>query len=191
LLDSLDRLDWLPDTLGRLRARYGCYFVLGNHDWFLEPPAIRRQLEELGWTDLAGRCIAISIGDQRLALAGTEVPWMGEHPDLAPRDRCPFSVLLSHTPDNLPWARQQEFDLMLAGHVHGGQIRLPGVGPIYAPSRFGGRYACGTFWEPPTLLHVARGLSGRHPIRYRCQPEVTRLILYSTADNWAKATDSA
>jgi predicted MPP superfamily phosphohydrolase len=66
---------------------------------------------------------------------------------------------------------------MLAGHVHGGQIRLPLFGPIFVPSRYSRRYDCGTFDEPPTLLHVSRGLSGQHPLRYNCRPEVTKIIL--------------
>jgi hypothetical protein len=68
-------------------------------------------------------------------------------------------------------------DLMLSGHVHGGQIRFPVVGSLLVPSRYGRRYDCGVFAEPPTLLHVSRGVSGEHPLRYGCRPEVTRLTL--------------
>ena len=66
---------------------------------------------------------------------------------------------------------------MLSGHNHGGQIVLPVLGPVYSPSRFGVKYAAGTFHEPPTLLHVSRGLSGRYPLRWNCLPEVTRIVL--------------
>ena len=68
---------------------------------------------------------------------------------------------------------------MLAGHVHGGQIRFPVVGSVFVPSRYSRRYDCGTFDEPPTLLHVSRGLGGQHPLRYNCRPEVTLLVLRS------------
>ena len=68
-------------------------------------------------------------------------------------------------------------DLMLAGHVHGGQIRLPPFGSVLVPSRYGRRYDAGAFDEPPTLLHVSRGLSGEHPVHYNCLPEVTLLTL--------------
>ena len=62
-------------------------------------------------------------------------------------------------------------DLMLAGHTHGGQIQVPLLGAILAPSIYGTKYASGTFYEPPTLMHVSRGVSdGRS--RYRCPPEV-------------------
>jgi hypothetical protein len=45
------------------------------------------------------------------------------------------------------------------------------------PSRYSRRYDSGTFDEPPTVLHVCRGLSGQHPVRYRCRPEVVKLVL--------------
>jgi predicted MPP superfamily phosphohydrolase len=71
---------------------------------------------------------------------------------------------------------------MLAGHNHGGQVRLPLVGPVFSPSLFGCRYASGVFWEPPTLLYVSRGISGQHPWRWRCPPELTKLILRCNKD---------
>jgi predicted MPP superfamily phosphohydrolase len=66
---------------------------------------------------------------------------------------------------------------MLSGHNHGGQIRLPVVGSVFVPSLYSRRYDCGTFDEPPTLLQVSRGLSGLHPLRFNCRPEVTRIVL--------------
>jgi predicted MPP superfamily phosphohydrolase len=110
---------------------------------------------------------------------------MGAHPDFgasqndaqADTIKRPFRLLLSHTPDCLNEARRQKVDLMLAGHNHGGQVVLPVIGPVYSPSLSGCRYSGGTFWAPPTLLQVSRGLSGRHPLRINCRPEITRLIL--------------
>jgi predicted MPP superfamily phosphohydrolase len=105
---------------------------------------------------------------------------MGGHPEFPTREATePFRILLSHTPDNYPWARANAVDLMLSGHNHGGQIRLPLFGAIHTPSSFGTKYAGGTFWEAPTLLHVSRGVSGRHPWRWNCLPELTRLVLRS------------
>ncbi|MBC7856123.1 MAG: hypothetical protein IAF94_22055 [Pirellulaceae bacterium] len=86
-------------------------------------------------------------------------------------------MLLSHSPDQLPWARANNFDLMLAGHTHGGQIRLPLIGALISPSKFGFRYAGGLYFEEPTLLHVSRGLCGDHPIRLNCPPELPLLKL--------------
>ncbi|MCA9227240.1 MAG: hypothetical protein KDA47_16570, partial [Planctomycetales bacterium] len=75
------------------------------------------------------------------------------------------------------WARQHGFDLMLAGHTHGGQIRFPWLGPVIAPSLYGAKYASGVFYEAPTLMHVSRGVAGLEPIRLNCRPEISRLVL--------------
>lgn len=178
LLDREELIDWLPATLGRLSAPLGCWFILGNHDWYLgDTEPTRRRLEGLGWQDIAGRCVVIPHREKSLAIGGTEVPWMGRHPDFSSAPADAFRLLLSHTPDNTPWARRQQVDLVLAGHNHGGQVRLPLFGPVYSPSAFGCHYASGVFWEPPTLLHVSRGISGRHPLRLNCPPELVKVVL--------------
>jgi predicted MPP superfamily phosphohydrolase len=66
---------------------------------------------------------------------------------------------------------------MLAGHNHGGQVRFPVLGSVLVPSRFSRRFDSGLFAKGPTVLHVSRGLAGTHPIRFRCYPEATQLIL--------------
>ena len=88
-----------------------------------------------------------------------------------------FRILLSHSPDQLPFAQAHSCDLMLAGHTHGGQIRLPWLGALISPSWYGWRYAGGTYHVPPTLMHVSRGLSGKQPIRLNCPPEIALLVL--------------
>jgi hypothetical protein len=89
----------------------------------------------------------------------------------------PFRIAVAHSPDQFGWARYYDFDLMLAGHTHGGQIRFPLIGPVFSPSHHGVRYAAGTFYQPPTLMHVSRGLSGTRPLRFNCPPELARLNL--------------
>ncbi len=177
LLDDQRLTEWLPATLGRLHAPLGRFFVLGNHDWYLQPELTRRALRQIGWTDVAGKCVTVEHDGHSLAIGGTELPWMGEHPDFDAATGEAFRLLLSHTPDNIQWAKGQSVDLMLAGHNHGGQVAFPVVGPIYAPSIYGCRYAGGAFWEEPTLLYVSRGVSGRQPIRWGCPPELTKITL--------------
>jgi hypothetical protein len=118
-----------------------------------------------------------------ILLAGNELPWFPPAPDLA---GCPAldelqgripRIALCHTPDQLRWARRHDFDLLLAGHTHGGQIRMPLLGPIVAPSRHGVRYASGTFYELPTLMHVSRGVSSLQLVRWNCPPEISKLVL--------------
>jgi predicted MPP superfamily phosphohydrolase len=178
LLDREEFIDWVPETLGRLTAPLGCHYVLGNHDSYLRnTDEVRRRLHDLGWHDLAGRCQSIPHRGGTLAVCGSETPWMGRQPDTSAIPEGAFRLFLSHTPDNLAWARRNRMDVMLSGHTHGGQVRLPGFGPIYSPSIVGTRYAGGAVWEPPTLLYVTRGIAGRQPWRWNCLPELTRLIL--------------
>ena len=181
LLDNQSCLEWLPTTLGQFSAPLGCWFILGNHDWYLDAAEARSKLEASGWRDATTGIHSVPYRGGQLQIAGDETPWMGLAPTFPKRAvRKPnaspeFRILLSHTPDNIETARQQEVDLMLSGHTHGGQVVLPLIGPVYSPSRYGCRFAGGAFWQPPTLLHVSRGLSGRHPLRWRCRPEVSVL----------------
>jgi predicted MPP superfamily phosphohydrolase len=194
LLDKTACIDWVPYTLGRLRARHGAFFVLGNHDLRVDWRRLRETLEDAGVVGLGGRCILLRCGagladgthgqdaHATILLAGNECPWFGGPPDMTaasagvdgPR---PLRIGLSHSPDQIDWARRHDFDLLLAGHNHGGQICLPIVGPVFSPSRYGVRYAAGTFHLPPTLMHVSRGLSGKTPVRYGCPGELTKLVL--------------
>lgn len=177
LIDDIDCLAWLAKTVGRIDARLGRYFILGNHDWALDAERVRQEMSRLGWRDVAGRTFTIEFEGRRLVLGGDETPWIGQSPEFtlaAPDD---FRLLLSHTPDHFRRAQREGVDLMLAGHVHGGQVVLPGIGPVYAPSRYGVRYAEGIFLKRSTVMHVSRGLSGDHPFRLRCPPELTWLVL--------------
>lgn len=191
LVDSMELLSWLPSTLGKLHAPLGCYYILGNHDWDLDPPAVRAALQQFPqWIDVAGRAVPVPCLEKTLLIAGSEWPWMENAPDLAnpPAD---FRLLLSHTPDNILWARNQRVDLMLSGHNHGGQVVLPLVGPVYSPSRFGVKYSSGAYWEEPTLLYVSRGLSARHPLRLGALPEVTKIILRPARTERTRSQTSA
>ncbi len=180
ILEQERCFDWLPGTLGRLRAREGVYYVLGNHDKRLADPGdLRRRLDALGLTPVAGQTLHRTIRGCSISISGNELPWFGPAPDcskLASSER-PFRMLLTHTPDLYPWAREHQFDLMLAGHNHGGQIRFPYFGALVTPSLFGSRYAGGLYDEKPTVLHVSRGISGQHPLRWNCPPELPLLTL--------------
>lgn len=177
LLDDERLLEWVPATFGRLHARLGCYFLLGNHDRPFDVAVIRQSLERLGWQDIAGRGVILHDGPRQIFLAGTEVPWMGEHPSQLSATKASLRVLLSHTPDNVEWSIEHGFDVVLAGHTHGGQIRLPILGPVYSPSRYGVRYSAGIFDVSNVKMHVSFGLSGREPLRINCRPEITQLVL--------------
>ncbi|MBL8798446.1 MAG: metallophosphoesterase [Planctomycetia bacterium] len=181
IVDSPRHHRWVLPVLGRLRWQCAAFAILGNHDVWYDPQRTRRRLERLKIKVLGNSWQQLEVRGQPLVVIGHEGPWFGPPPDLT---NCPpdaFRLLLSHTPDNIPWARRHRIDLMLAGHNHGGQIRLPVIGSIVVPSRFSRRYDCGVFHEEPTLLHVSRGLGGQHPLRYNCRPEVTKIVLKASS----------
>jgi predicted MPP superfamily phosphohydrolase len=171
------QIAWIGDILGRIRGRLGNYFVLGNHDLRLsDTGALIRELQSAGFEALSGRTVRVSYGGAEAFFSGDSRPWYGDVPPV-PEDSSLPRVLLAHTPDRFGWAVRQGFDLVLAGHTHGGQVRLPLVGPVFCPSLYGVRYAGGTFQSGRTVMHVSRGLSGLHPLRFNCMPEVTIVVL--------------
>ena len=183
LVDDGRCINWLPSTLGRLRAKHGVYVILGNHDCKHNLSELRSMLTDLGLFVLGGRSKRLTINGKRILLAGNELPWIVPATDMSkyPRkeDDDELRILLSHSPDQIHWARFNNFDLMLAGHTHGGQFRLPWFGAVVCPSSRPLSFASGTFYEHPTLLHVSRGLSGEVPLRLNCRPEVTQLVVRS------------
>lgn len=186
LLDDADLLTWIPSTLGQLRSRAGTYCIFGNHDrWLGVAPQLREALEAAGLVYLGGRWTEVRVRGQTLQLGGDERPWfppLAEPPPcpgLGPQGRAP-RILLSHSPDTIEWASEHDIDLLLAGHVHGGQIRFPVIGAVVCPSHFGVRYASGVHYVSPTVLHVSRGLSGKQTLRINCRPEITKLVLHAS-----------
>jgi predicted MPP superfamily phosphohydrolase len=92
-----------------------------------------------------------------------------------------LNVLLHHSPDYLEEASRAGYDLVLSGHTHGGQVRIPGFGAIITMSRFGRRFQAGLYVQGDTRMYVNRGLGlegGMAPrIRLFCRPEVAVLDL--------------
>ncbi len=183
ILDTARCLPWVAEIFGGLRSRYGAWFVLGNHDKRVgDDSALRQALTDAGLIDLGGHWRMIDVRGHQVVLAGNELPWfvpaapMHNCPDAHPAGR-PLRIALAHSPDQLDWARTNDCDLMLAGHTHGGQFQLPWIGPVLSPSLYGVRFAAGTFYKQPTLLHVSRGISATRPIRWNCPPELTCLTL--------------
>jgi predicted MPP superfamily phosphohydrolase len=177
LVDTNVHYRWIVPLLGRLKWREAGLAILGNHDSWRDANLIRRRLRKLRMHVLGNDWKLLYLRGEPLVVVGHEGPWFKGVADLSDCPTDPFRLCLSHTPDHIEWARQNGIDLMLSGHVHGGQIRFPAIGSVFVPSRYGRRYDCGTFLRPPTLLHVSRGLSAKDPVRYNCRPEVTLLVL--------------
>ncbi|MSU80362.1 MAG: metallophosphoesterase [Gemmataceae bacterium] len=177
VVDSEWHHRWVVPMLGKLRWNIGAFAILGNHDAWRDVSLIRKCLRRARFTVLANSWQQIEVRGEPMIVIGNECPWFTPLPDLSACPEHIFRLVLSHTPDQIAWARQHKIDLMLAGHVHGGQIRLPVLGSVFVPSRYSRKYDSGTFFEAPTLMHVSRGLAGQHPLRFFCKPEVTRIVL--------------
>jgi predicted MPP superfamily phosphohydrolase len=187
LVDEEACIDWIPETLGRLRARWGVYFILGNHDRRVDSQRLRTVMVKQGFVDLGGRVVELHLRGARLVLAGNEVPWFSPAADFhgAPAvsgKGGPPRIALAHSPDQLSWARRHEVDLLLVGHTHGGQVCLPLIGPILCPCVHGVRYTRGIYANPPTVMHVSKGLSAEIPIRFGALPEIVTLTLHPRLD---------
>ncbi|MBI84348.1 MAG: hypothetical protein CMJ81_14205 [Planctomycetaceae bacterium] len=185
LVDHPKCISWLPETLGKLRAQYGVYYIFGNHERRMQNEHVLQlddQLQQLGLVSLTGHWMEVNFKGSQLILAGNARPWFVACPDMEscpPRkpNAGPLRILLSHSPDQFAWANSYDFDLLLSGHTHGGQIRFPVIGPVVVPSWYGTKFASGVFYQEPTLMHVSRGIAGTTPLRINCRPELSQLVL--------------
>ena len=177
IIDKQPCIDWLVDIFGNAKAPDGCFYVLGNHDTRIVDSWLTRDaMDRAGWTDLGSRGLRTKLRDVETLMIGNEHPWF-QRPTLEASGDEAFRFLISHSPDQITWARKHGVHLMLAGHTHGGQGRLPLAGPLLSPSWFGSRYASGDFYKAPTTLHVTRGIAGTHLLRINCRPELSLLVL--------------
>ena len=157
--------------------------VMGNHDSAVGARFIARVLRERGTPVLINQSARIARNGQHLWVAGVEDP-ATSRPDLAralPRDVDAPVILMAHAPDYaddvLAHPLGHHVDLMLSGHSHGGQVRLPLIGPVILPP-MGEKYVEGHFQLGMLQLYVNRGLgSVGVPFRFNCPPEITVLTL--------------
>ncbi len=175
--DSGEHHAWIAPVLGRLTATEGKYAILGNHDKKHDPGRVRKELAAGGYAVLGNGWREATVRGVRCVVVGHEGPWFRPAPDLSAAAPGLFRLCLSHTPDNFYWGRRNWVGLMLCGHVHGGQIRVPIIGSIFVPSVYGRRFDQGVFEGGGTVMVVGRGLSGKEPLRFRCKPQVIRLTL--------------
>ena len=162
--------------LKRLRASLGVFAVLGNHDGWLDHDRVRDALERNGIRVLEDTSARLATHAGHVWLAGISDLWTGRH-DIAAAlsgveaDGAP-AILMTHNPDVFPHVPER-VALTLAGHTHGGQVRLPLLGRPIVPSQFGQRYAAGQVVEGSRRLFVATGLgTSILPVRFRVPPSV-------------------
>lgn len=171
----------------QLSALYPCYYVSGNHEaWTGEMDALYQQTGEAGVTVLRMSSGVLTVRGQRIALCGIPDPYemvFSGAPDteeqlrqaLEDVDSADFTVLLAHRPELLAKYAQFPLDLVVSGHAHGGQVRIPGVlNGLYAPNQgWFPKLAGGAYTQDGTTLIVSRGLAVRTRLpRIFNRPEV-------------------
>ena len=140
-------LDKIAKEFGNVKSKYGFYTSLGNHDYHRDNEKVAQILSQDGIVTLSNNNTFVQTDDKCLFVAGVEDLKTGK-PDVekALNGTNGATILLTHSPDvfeNVP----DSVNLTLAGHLHGGQVRLPIIGALFCPSKFGTKYASGYFEE--------------------------------------------
>jgi len=188
ITEHVSNAAWAAE-LARLKAPLGVYSILGNHDWWYDITGVRKALAaeripllendvvHLGapgarfWLAGLGDQLAHFIGPSRFRgeddLPGTLAQVRTSDP----------VILLAHEPDIFVTVPER-VSLTIAGHTHGGQIRVPFVPPVWAPSAYGARFAYGHIVERGRHMIVSGGLGcSKVPLRLGVPPEIVRVTL--------------
>ena len=163
-----------------LRARLGVWGVLGNHDHWANPEVVHAFIEQhTPIRVLRNEHVPIRVGTHTLYLVGVDDAWVGaDNPERAfsgvPEEA--IRIVMMHEPDAVEWLPMTARTLQLSGHSHGGQIRLPLIGPPILPY-LARKYDAGLYRIGHGWLYTNRGLGMiSPPIRFNCRPEVTLFI---------------
>jgi len=173
--------------LKRLRAPFGVWAILGNHDWWYDVDGVRKALADVNIPLLENQAVPLGKEGNRFWLAGLgdQIAHRIGHNNFHGEDDLPGTlaqvrtddpiILLAHEPDILPKVPDR-VALTLAGHTHGGQIRIPLIWPWFVPSAYGARYAYGHIVEDHRQMIVSGGLgTSIVPLRLGVPPEIVHV----------------
>ncbi len=175
--------------LARLQAPLGVWAILGNHDWWHDLPGVRRALGAVRIPVLENSAVLLGAPGQQFWLAGLgdqlahqlgrgRFRGVDDLPGTLAQIRTSDPVLLlAHEPDIFPKVPER-VALTLAGHTHGGQIRIPLIWRHYVPSKYGARYAYGHIVENSRHMLVSGGLgTSIFPARLGVPPEILHVTV--------------
>ena len=173
--------------LKRLRAPLGVWAILGNHDWWYDVEGVRKALADVDIPLLENQVVPLGEEGNRFWLAGLgdQIAHRITHNRFRGEDDLPGTlarvrtddpiILLAHEPDIFPQVPDR-VALTLAGHTHGGQLRIPFIWPSLVPSAYGARYAYGHIVEDHRHMVVSGGLgTSVVPLRLGVPPEIVQV----------------
>jgi predicted MPP superfamily phosphohydrolase len=164
-----------------LHAPDGVFAITGNHDYWSGVTDVVQAVERAGIRVLCNDHVLIRRSGAVLAIAGLDDIWEGQYDLDAALRGLPAGapvILMAHEPNYADFAAKDgRVALQLSGHSHGGQVRLPGIGPLALPD-LAYRYPMGLYRVGEMLLHVSRGIGlAEIPFRFNCRPEITTFVL--------------
>ena len=173
----------LIDNLRQIQTRDGVFAVMGNHDYWTHVDTVRAILNRSNVQELSNAVHTIQRGAASLHIAGVDDYWEQKanlRQVLAQLPNEGAAILLAHEPDYaLISAQSGRFDLQLSGHSHGGQVIIPGVGPIVLPM-YGRHFPVGLYQVEKMWLYTNRGIGTARPqIRFNCRPEIAVITLHA------------
>ncbi len=164
--------------LKELKATHGIYAVQGNWEYWsrLEGENLRRHFAGAGVKLLINERADLDIKGRALSIFGLDYPSSNDHLHQLQKEVDPqrFNLLLSHVPAFSHEQLNEHINLVLSGHTHGGQVRLPFLPPFYLP-RYSGRFVAGFYQvsQHRIPLYVSRGVgTSVLPLRFFCRPEI-------------------
>jgi predicted MPP superfamily phosphohydrolase len=173
------------EAFANLRAPYGVYGCLGNHDYYADVDVVAKVVDDCGVKLLRNDAVKIQKGNSFFNLVGVDDIRHQIDPNtyiesaLSSVHNEQPKILLCHRPYFLETIDKYDIALTLAGHTHGGQIVLAHVGDIYlTPAALVSKYICGLYHVNNSQMYVTRGIGTVGvPLRINCPPEITKITL--------------
>ena len=187
-------LSTIGENLKGLKAKYGVYAVLGNHDGRYGNEEVAGELRRIGYNVLENEVAVIEKNDQKIRILGyadhlTLKNWQDvsdkSQKALNSAENVGDIIALEHSPDILPAITgaksiSPDLKLILAGHTHGGQVWLPIIGTPIVPSSYGQKYSFGHIRENNADMFVTTGIgTSILPFRFLVPPEIAVLTVES------------
>lgn len=174
-------IETIAENLKGLKAKYGVFAVIGNHDWWYDEKKCRTALESVGFTVLKNESKSFVVNNKTINIVGIEDFWRHHKVEisdvLAKLPSKENTIGITHNPDSFDFTTN-ELAILFAGHTHGGQVKFPLIGAPIIPAKK--EYSAGHVVKDGRHLFVTTGVgTSGLPFRFRVPPEIVVITLNS------------